>query len=563
MKTESNIHNNCDSSNNNAAGELLRSAAKDVAAHEARTQDIILALKKAAEEDTTLSIVGERKLRKIAAEFDISTKGKETNAIATELADALLNDLSCTESGACSTLSVVAPPERIQMWGQLDLLPVSSSYEVSNALKQTAEEKQEDWQKSMKASFRLGGAFLLNSMAGSSLATDCLCGPAERTTTKIHLESLQSDTVTIALYEHIPTLAASVDAAAKSEKCIAMAKEAGATGIQAYGIRSTDEPSTDTSDTILPLATTNGISIALETGAIDVLLADTQKVQPKIAAIADCYATVIVTTNESSHYSNAEFIGAANEELNVLAEAIVTRAIESFKNRRAIKKVLPAEVITAQVGFTLDTIDKHYGCLDRMASGVIDGKIKGIVSLSGSAPTDAESATNLATFMNILLENDVLIFANGSPAFSMAIQGFCSSKAREKCGEMLQLFLDATMPPVWHFGEGLDIAQPLATLREIAKYAGHKMKDLPFAAVLPEWPHEEGLGATLAFRMSGLDTYHFTPPALEQAKDVQNFLYTGAKDQLGSSMHVVPTPDALANLIITDFNNARSTLCWR
>lgn len=563
MKTESHTHNNCDSANSHAAGNLLRSTAKDVAAHEARTKEVILTLKKAAEEDTTLSIVGERKLRKIAAEFDISTKDKETNAIATELADALLNDLSCTESGNCTTLGVVAPPERIQMWRQLDLLPVSSSYEVSNALKQTEVETQEDWQKSINASFRLGGAFLLNSMAGSSLATDCLCGPAERTTTKIHLDALQADTVNIALYEHIPTLAASVAAAAKSDTFTAMAKEAGASGIQAYGIRSTDEPSTDTSDVILPLATTNGISIALETGAIDALLADTQKVQPKIAAIADSYATAIVTTNGSSHFSNAEFIGTANEPLDVLAGAIVTRAIESFKNRRAIKRVLSAEVISAQVGFTLDTIDNHYGCMEVIASGVINGKIKGIVSLCDSSPTDDESAKNLATLVNTLLENDVLVFANGSPAFSMAIQGFCSSKAREKCGEMLQLFLDATMPPVWHFGEGVDIAQPLATFREIAKYAGHKMKDLPFAAVIPEWPHEEGLGATLAFRMSGLDTYHLTPPALDQAEDVQDFLYTGAKDQLGSSMHVVPTPEELADMIITDFNNARSTLCWR
>lgn len=563
MKTESHSHNNCDSDNNHAASDLLCSTAKDVAAHEARTKEIILTLKKAAEGDTTLSIVGERKLRKIAAELDISTKGKETNAIATELADALLNDLSCTEAGACSTLSVVAPPERIQMWRQLHLLPVSSSFEVSNALKLAEDEAQEDWQQAMNASFRLGGAFLLNSMAGSSLATDCLCGPAERTTTKIHLESLQATTVNIALYEHIPTLATSVDATAKSDKFAALAKEAGATGIQTYGIRNTDEPSTDTSDIILPLATTNGISIALETGAIDVLLADTQKVQPKIAAIADGYATAIVTTNESSHYANAEFIGTADESLDVLAEAIVTRAIESFKNRRAIKRVLPAKVISAQVGFTLDTIDNHYGCMEVIASGVINGKIKGIVSLCGSSPTDNESAKNLATLVNTLLENDVLVFANGYPAFSMAIQGFCSSKAREKCGEMLQLFLDATMPPVWHFGEGVDIAQPLATFREIAKYAGHKMKDLPFAAVIPQWPHEEGLGATLAFRMSGLDTYHLTPPALEQAKDVQDFLYTGAKDQLGSSMHVVPTPDELANMIITDFNDARHTICWR
>ena len=563
MKTESHIHNDCDSANNKAASDLLRSAAKDVAAHEARTREIILTLKKAAEDDTTLSIVGERKLRKIAVEFDINTNGKETNAIAAELADALLKDLSCAESGTCSTLSVVAPPERIQMWRQLDLLPVSSSCEASTTPKQTADEKQEDWQKSMDASFRLGGTFLLNSMAGNSLATDCLCGPAERTTTKIHLESLQADTVNIALYEHIPTLAASVDATAKSDKFTAMAKEAGATGIQAYGIRSTDEPSTDTSDVILPLATTNGISIALETGAIDVLLADTQKVQPKIATIADCYATAIVTTNESSHFSNAEFIGTANESLDVLAEAIVTRAIESFKNCSAIKRVLPAEVITAQVGFTLDTIDKHFGCIEVIASGVINGKIKGIVSLCGSAPTDVESTQNLATFVNILLENDVLVFANGSPAFSMAIQGFCSSKAREKCGEMLQLFLDATMPPVWHFGGDVDIAQPLATFREIAKYAGHKMKDLPFAAVIPEWPHETGLGATLAFRISGLDTYHLTSPALEQAEEFQDFLYNGAKDQLGSAMHVVPTPEELANTIIADFNNSRSTLCWR
>ncbi|WP_051176982.1 hypothetical protein [Halodesulfovibrio aestuarii] len=564
MKTEKQTHNNHDSNStdNIAADKLLRSAAKDVAAHEARMREIILTLKKAAEGDTDLSIVGERKLRSIAAHFDISTKNKETNTIAAELADKLLDDISRTEPGLCSTLSVVAPPERIQTWKQLDLLPVSSSFEVSSALKQTSDESLNDWQKKMNTTFRLGAAFLLNCTAGSSLATDCLCGTAEHTTTKVYLESLHADTVNIALYEHIPTLAAAVCNATQNKRFTAMANEAGATGIQVYEIRSSDKPSTDTIDNVFRLATTNGVGLALETGAIDVLLADTQKVLPKIASVAAFNKTVIVTTNKSSHLAGAEFIGTGNE-VQTLAENIVTRAIESFKNRRDVKRTLPGKDVTAQVGFSLDTIDRHYGCLDRIASALIDGKIKGIVSLFGSTPTDADSTQHLAVLINTLLENNILIFANGYPAFSLAAQGFCSSKAREKCGEMLQLFLNTNMPPVWHFGECTDNAQPLATFREVAKYAGHKMKDLPFAAVIPEWSEAEGLGATLAFRVSGFDTYHCTPPSLQQSKNIQDFLYNGTQDQLGSSMHVAPNPNDLAEMIISDFNNARSELCWR
>lgn len=572
MKTEINNQTNCnrDFNANSDACKLLHSVIEDVTAHSAHTKKIIQTLKEAAEGDENISILGERRMRSHAINCGLrNVKKKELNEVAIELSDVLLADISRTESSIYNeVLEVVVPPERQMLWKQLGLLPVGSDQAVSDAMQLMADSGQNDLSETMNSALRLGAAFILNSTAGPSIASECLCGSVERITTKVQLNSLQTDAVNIALYEHIPTLASVVLNTARSEKYLALANEAGAKNIQLYTVQSSSASSSDSAPEILPLATPNGVGIALATGAIDVLLTDTQKVLPKVAPVAACYKTVIVTTNKSSHLPDAEYIGADVDlsdcsELEKLAERIVKRAIESFKARKEVARIVPAKEITAQVGFTLNTVDRHYGCLDRIASALIEGKINGIVSLSGCVASDPQVMESLAPLVDTLLKNNILIFTNGCAAFSMAIQGYCSSKAQNKCGERLQQFLDANLPPVWHFGECNDNAQSLATFREIAKYAGHKMKDLPFAAIIPEWSCNKGIGATFAFRMSGFDTYFCSQTSQLESEEVQTFLHEEVKDLLGSSMHVISTSDELVEKILSQFAAIRSELCWR
>lgn len=571
MKTENNTPNtNSDSNATGDACDLLKSIVNDVSAHSVHTKKIIQTLKKAAEGNENISILGERRMRSLAINCGLrNVKKKEMNEVATELANVLLADISRTEPSIYNeVLGVVVPPERTLLWNQLGLLPLGADQAISDAKTLIADTCQNDLKETMNSVLRTGAAFLLNSTAGPSIASECLCGTVERTTTKIQLNSLQAGTVNIALYEHIPNLATVVLNTAQSDKFTSMANAAGAKSIQLYNIQNSNAASTDSPSELLPLATPKGVGIALATGAIDLLLTDTQKVLPQIAPVAHCYETVIVTTNKSSHLPNAEYIGTEGDlfdshELENLAERILERAIESFKSRKHVTRTLPAKEITAQVGFTLNTVDRHYGCLDRIASALIDGKINGIVSLSGCVASDPEVMESLAPLVDTLLKNNILLFTNGCTAFSLAIKGYCSSKAQNKCGGRLEQFLDATLPPVWHFGECVDNTQPLATFREIAKYSGHKMKDLPFATVTPEWSYDKGIGATFAFRMSGFDTYFCSQTSQQKSKEVQKFLQNDVKELLGSSMSVTSAPEELAEKIISQFAATRSELCWR
>ena len=73
---------------------LLRSAAAGVAQHGMHAREVMLALKWAAEGKLDVPILGEQKIISTARAFGIETSGRELTAIASELADALLEDLS-------------------------------------------------------------------------------------------------------------------------------------------------------------------------------------------------------------------------------------------------------------------------------------------------------------------------------------------------------------------------------------------------------------------------------------------------------------------------------------
>lgn len=550
------------------ARNLVRAAAGGVAAHGARAREVMLTLKKASEGDPNLPILGKRKVLAVAALFDLDTKENTVEELAGEIADILLEDMSRTIPGVHRTISALALPDRRKLWEELDLLPVGSYHEVFEALHQTTVGTQGDWRKAMDQFFRLGIVFSMNSVVGGSIAQDCLFGLPQRTKVKANLGALKTDTVNIAIHGHAPMLATTVIATARREKFVEMAEEAGATGFQFYGICCSGLSTLYRLGGVIPLSNANGSELVVATGALDLWVADIQEVFPGIMDVANCYKTVVVTTNESNRLPGAEHIGYRRDledmdKLPELADRIVTRAIESFKDRRDIKRHIPQHEMEAEVGFNLNTLEHHYGCMEPVASALINGQIKGIINLAGCTNTRVVFEKAIVDIVDILLENNILVFTNGCASFPKAKLGYCSTKALKKCGTKLQNFLRGELPPVWHFGECIDNAHAVGVFREIAKYAGKQVKDLPFAEVTPEWSNEKGVGAALAFRMLGFDSYHCVHAPVHGSEKVRDFLYGGTKDLFGSCMNVDPDPKKIAAKIIADFEEARSNLCWR
>jgi len=275
-----------------------------------------------------------------------------------------------------------------------------------------------------------------------------------------------------------------------------------------------------------------------------------------------------VTTNESNRLPGAEHIGYKRDledldKLPELAEKIVTRAIESFSNRRDVKRHIPPYEMEAQVGFGLEVLSEHFdGSVEPIAEALKDVRIRGIINLAGCTNTRIVFEKAIVDIVDILLKNNILVFTNGCASFPMAKLGYCRPEAREKCGDSLKAFLGDNLPPVLHFGECIDNAHAVGTFATIAGFAGHPIKDMPFAEVTPEWSNEKGVGAALAFRMLGFDSYHCVHAPVQGSKKVRDFLYGGTRELLGSCMNVDPDPQKVAAMIINDFEAARRKLGW-
>lgn len=107
-------------------------------------------------------------------------RGREVKELAGEIALLLLDDLCRTLPGPHRTLETLAPPERLKVWKELDILPIGAYHEVFEALHRTGTGTDGDWENLMRQMLRCGLAFAWSSVVGSSIAMDSLYGLPKR-----------------------------------------------------------------------------------------------------------------------------------------------------------------------------------------------------------------------------------------------------------------------------------------------------------------------------------------------------------------------------------------------
>jgi len=550
-----------------AARNFTRSLAGGVAAHGAHAREVILALKYAAEGKLDLPILGENKVRTTAKQFGIDSEGKTLNELASELADILLEDISRTVPGEFKTIKACAPPERVKVWEKMGIMPIGAYHEVYEALHKTGAATDGDWENVMKQFFRCGLAFVFSGVTGSAIATDSLFGIGGRSTSKVNVGALKKGYVNIAVHGHLPVLVSEIVKQGQSEEFIKLAKEKGAKGIQFYGICCSGLAAMYRYSNVIPLANAVGAELVVGTGALDLWVADIQDVFPAIMDVAKCHKTIVVTTSDSARLPGAEHYGYDHEHSNIgetkeLAKKIVARAIESFADRRDVPVFIPPYEVDAEVGFSLEYLQSRYGSMKPILEGMKSGKILGIVNLVGCNNPRVIYEKAVVDVAEILIKNNVLILTNGCASFPLLKLGLCNTTALEKTGEKLRSFLEPDLPPVWHMGECIDNARASGMFGAIAKESGHLIKEMPFALASPEWSNEKGIGASLGFRLMGVNSYHCVQPPLQGSNNVMNFVLTGTKDTLGSTMNVDVDPAKLAEKILADLKEKRTALGW-
>ncbi len=548
------------------ARNLLRSVVAGIAAHGARGRESMLALKYAAEGKLDIPIEGEAKILAVSKAFGLDTDNHTIKELAGQIADILLEDLSRTVPGPHKTLHSFAAKERIETWSKLDILPVSPYHEVFESLHRTSTGNDGDWKNLMKQMLRSGVAFAWSSVLGSSIAMDSLFGIPNRSTSKINTGAIEKGYVNIALHGHSPILISEIVRLGKSEEFDQLAKAKGALGIRFYGICCSGLSSMYRYGGVIPLSNAIGAELVVGTGALDLWVADVQDVFPTIMEVANCFKTVVVTTNDSARLPGAEHYGFDHDHSNLnqvseLSRKILNRAIESFVDRRDIPVHIPQYEIEAEVGFSVEYINKHFGSVKPVAEALKNGEILGIVNLVGCNNPRIVYEKAIVELADVLLKNNVLILTNGCASFPLMKLGYCSLRALERTGDNLSGFLK-DLPPVWHMGECLDNARASALFKAIAEIIQTDIKDMPYAFASPEWSNEKGICAALSFRLLGVNSYHCVHTPTQGSHNVTEFMKSGTKEILGSSMIVNVNHLELANQIVADLKEQRKALGW-
>ena len=548
------------------ARNLLRSAAAGVAQHGMHGREVILSLKWAAEGKLDLPILGQQKIKDTAKAFGIKTERRSIKKIASELADVLLDDMSRTIPGDYKIIEALGSEERKKVWKELDILPISAYHEVFESYHKTGVGTDGDWKSIMQQFLRCGLAFTYSGVVSTSIATDGLFGVGDRVTSKVNIGALKKGYVNIAVHGHLPTLVSEIVKVGQEEKFINLAKEAGAKGIRFYGICCSGLSEMYRYAGVIPLSNAVSAELVLGTGALDLWIADVQDVFPSIMEVAKCFRTTVVTTSESARLPGAERFEYDHHHSNIgetraLAEKIVLRGIESFKDRQGIPVYIPPYEVDAEVGFSPEYVHKHYGSMKPLYEAIKEGKILGIVNMVGCNNPKVVYEKCVIDVANALLRNNILILTNGCASFPLMKMGYCNVSGQEHAGESLNEFL-GDLPPVWHVGECIDNTKSSGIFAGVAGEAGKPLYEMPFAFTSPEWSNEKGIDAALGFRLMGINSYHCVEAQIHGSKNVIEFLKEGIKDLLGSVMVVNPNPDALGEKIVADIIEKRKALGW-
>lgn len=549
------------------ARNLLRAAAAGAAQHGMHAREIILSLKWAAEGKLDIPIMGEQKIRATAEAFGIPTRHRTTKKIAIDLADALLADMSRTEPNEYKTIKACAPPERQETWKSLDILPISAYHEVFEAYHKTGCAIDGDWKSIMQQFLRCGLAFTFSGVVGANIATDSLFGVGDRVTSKVNIGALKKGYVNIAVHGHLPTLVSQIVKTGQEEKFIELAKSKGAKGIRFYGICCSGLAAMYRYGGVIPLSNAVSAELVLGTGALDLWVADVQDVFPSIMEVAKCFKTTVVTTSDSARLPGAERYEYDHHHSNIsetkaVAEKIVTRAIESFEQRKGIPVYIPPYEVEAEVGFSVEYVHKRFGGMKPLADALKSGKILGIVNMVGCNNPKVLYEKAIVDVADVLLKNNVLILSNGCASFPLMKLGYCNISALDKTGESLREFLTPDLPPVWHVGECIDNTRSSGIFAGIANVLGKNLYEMPFAFTSPEWGNEKGIDAALGFRLMGINSYHCVEAQIYGSQNVIEFLKDGTRELLGSVMHVDTDPVALGNKIVEDIKAKRKALGW-
>jgi carbon-monoxide dehydrogenase catalytic subunit len=541
------------------ARNLCRMIAAGAASHSDHGRDLVEVLAGVAEGSAIgYKIRDEAKLKRVAAEYNITTDNKEVLTIAGELADAMMEDYGMRKKAI--QLVDRAPQKRREVWNKLNLTPRGIDRETSEMMHRTHMGVDNNWVTLLLQGMRNA---LSDGWGGSMIATevsDILFGvPTPRPTT-VNAGVLKADQVNIVVHGHNPVVSEMVSLACQSKELLDLAAAKGAKGINLVGVCCTGNE----------LLMRRGIAMAgnhlmteliLSTGAVDMMIVDYQCIMPSIGKVASCYHTKMISTSDKAQFPQMEHIEFHPYNAEKKAAEVVRTAVENFTNRKGTP-FIPVEPQAAVGGFSVETI---VGALGGTPEPLIDaikaGKIRGAVGIVGCNNPKIKHDYGHVTLTRRLIENDILVVDTGCVSVANAKAGFKLPEAAEMAGPGLQEICKALgIPPVLHMGSCVDNVRILVLVSALADALGVDISDLPVAGSAPEWYSEKAVTIGTYFVASGVTTHLGPMPPITGSMNVVKLLTEGLNDVVGATFAVEPDPEKAAIFLRQTIEDKRKAL---
>ena len=546
-----------------AARNFGRICAAGTSAHTDHAREMVKGFIATAKGETPHEIKDVRKLHMLAEIFGVETEGRDKNEIALEVGELALADFG-KQTDTPLTMTKRAPAKRQELWKRLGIAPRGVDREVVEMMHRTHMGVDQEYHNIMLQASRCSLADGWGSSMLSTELTDIMFGTPVPRRAIVDLGCLKEDQVNITVHGHEPLLAEALCLAAQEEDMLALAKKAGAKGINLAGVCCTGNE----------ILMRRGIPVAggfiqqemvIATGAVEAMVVDVQCVMQSVAEVAKNFHTDIITTNYRAKMPDSVHIQFEEKTPLESAKEILRKSISNYKKRG--KCFIPQETkVDVVVGFSHETINTMLGGTFRSSyrplnDNIINGRIRGVGVIVGC---DNYKLTDEAheIIARELIKNDVLVLTTGCAATALGRAGLVNPEAIKFAGPGLREVCETVgMPPVLHMGSCVDNSRILIAATEMVREGGlgDDISDLPAIGTAPLWMSEKAVAIGQYFVASGAQVVFQNLPTTG-AKAFNNYLLEGMMDTYGAVWNVASEPLEIAKLMIERIDTKRKEL---
>jgi carbon-monoxide dehydrogenase catalytic subunit len=270
-----------------------------------------------------------------------------------------------------------------------------------------------------------------------------------------------------------------------------------------------------------PVTTSVSQEIPLMTGAVDLIVAGSQFVNPSLAQVAKDWKVAVVATDGLDQVADQ----------NALAQKIVEQAAQAHEMRQNITRDIPMVKESAVMGYCAAQID-----INRIVQALESGKIKGIAILAGSNNVKYTQDEALVTIAKQFLAQDILCISDGEASVSLAKYRLLDPARRDKdCGAGVNELLAA-------LGENVPsvIDWCLTDFLLALGGAGSKaLSDYPICAYFPEANRTAEVTQAMWTVAMGVSTYFWPCLPVTGSAKTRQALSDFCQDKFGAKLHVV------------------------